>query len=578
MTNFPAWAQQPWFWQLLVVAALAVLAWFSVLRVPQGFERMVERGGRYRRTLAAGTHLVLPLLERAGPPIDIRETALRLRTLKLVTRDEVEVEVSLSCFVQVTDAAKATYEVRDVRAAVEDLVAAQVANHLAACPLGQLVADRERALRELLERLDRATDVWGIKVTRLDISDVKPPQALLQAILDETRAEHEQRTRLLEAEGARALALAEVRKANELAAAQLQHEQAQAVATEEAALALSRVRQQAAEQQALAEIDAADLATRTAREAARRAAAEAEAEADAAILAARQASTRELELLRMRSDEAQAQAALALADRGAEEARAWRETLDAAQRAREEAQLQQRLAQQQAVHEAELARIVDERTRREAQHAHSVAEETAAAAHRAELAAAVQAAELAARRVRDAEVQSQLEHAADAASVALQHEAAQARIAAETAENATRIAAAAAENEARLAAAVRAAELVHAEAREQARARQVAAEADATSVQLLSNALQGVNAHTLAYLAARENAQALRSLAGGGSAGGGSAGGGSAGGGSAGGGSGLGPAAAGAAASLVTGTHSLLTAFGAVLPDRVGGEEGAGAS
>jgi regulator of protease activity HflC (stomatin/prohibitin superfamily) len=534
MTNLPAWAQQPWLWQLLALAALVALARVSLVRVPQGFERMVERGGRYRRSLTAGTHFVLPLLDQVRPPIDIRETALRVRTLKVVTRDEVEVEVSLSCFVQVTDAAKASYEVRDAHAAVEDLVAAQVANHLAACPLGQLVADRERALRELPERLDRATDVWGIKVTRLDVSDVKPPQPLLQAILEETRAEHEQRARLLEAEGARALAVEEVRKANELAEAQLRHEQEQALATEEAALALSRVRQQAAEQQALADIDAADLAARTAREAARRAADDADAEAASAVLAARQASERELELARVRSEEARERAALALAERAAEEARAWRETLDGAQRAREEAQLQQRLAQQQAAHEAELARIAEERLREEARHQRALATEAAEAAHREALAAAAQAAEREARRVQDAQAQAQLEHDAAEAARALRHAAEQARIATE-----------AAEQQARLAANLRAAELVHAEAVELARARQVAAEADAASVQLLSNSLQGVNAHTLAYLAARENAQALRSL----------------------GGAGLGPAAAGAAASLVSGSHSLQVSLGSGLAE-----------
>ena len=171
-----------WVWQLAIVLIGAVLFWLSIRRVPQGNECVVERTGRYRRTLNAGTHFLLPLLDHAGPLIDIRETPLNMRTLKVVTRDEIEVEIALLCFVQITDAARATYEVRDVRTAVEELVGAQVANHLAACPLGQLVADRERALLELPDRLDRATDVWGIKVTRLDIKDVRPPAALLQAI------------------------------------------------------------------------------------------------------------------------------------------------------------------------------------------------------------------------------------------------------------------------------------------------------------------------------------------------------------------------------------------------------------
>ena len=255
-----------WVWPLALVLAVAVLFWLAIRRVPQGNECVVERAGRYRRTLSSGTHFLLPLLDHAGPLIDIRETPLSMRTLKLVTRDEIEVEIALLCFVQITDAARATYEVRDVRTAVEELVAVQVANHLAACPLGQLVTDRERALRELPDRLDRATDVWGIKVTRLDIKDVRPPAQLLQAILDETRHEHEQRSRLLEAQGTHNLELEELQRAHQMQLLKTQQEQELAVATENAAMALALSQRAAAAEAARLEREQAAEAARLERE------------------------------------------------------------------------------------------------------------------------------------------------------------------------------------------------------------------------------------------------------------------------------------------------------------------------
>ena len=505
-----------WVWPLAVVLAVAVLFWLAIRRVPQGNECVVERAGRYRRTLSSGTHFLLPLLDHAGPLIDIRETPLSMRTLKLVTRDEIEVEIALLCFVQITDAARATYEVRDVRTAVEELVAVQVANHLAACPLGQLVTDRERALRELPDRLDRATDVWGIKVTRLDIKDVRPPAQLLQAILDETRHEHEQRTRLLEAQGTRNLELEELQRAHQMQLLKTQQEQELAVATENAAMALALSQRATAAEAARLEsekaAEAARLESEKAAEAARlvaettEQAARVQLDAEARsqllaqesaalqLLAARNKAEIDAELARIAADDARTRDAIAQAEQAARAALAWRESMDLAQRQREEAAQQHRRIEQEAAHAHELARMASERAAQEARAQHASDMERADAARATELAAIEHEKTMAVRR-HDAERE---------------------------------------QSERELVARVRVAELVATEAAQLARARELAAEADARSVRLLSASLQGVNAASLSYLAAREQSDALRSL----------------------GSSTLSSAAAGAAASLVANVNA----------------------
>ena len=494
-----------WVWPLALVLAVAVLFWLAIRRVPQGNECVVERAGRYRRTLSSGTHFLLPLLDHAGPLIDIRETPLSMRTLKVVTRDEIEVEIALLCFVQITDAARATYEVRDVRTAVEELVAVQVANHLAACPLGQLVTDRERALRELPDRLDRATDVWGIKVTRLDIKDVRPPAQLLQAILDETRHEHEQRSRLLEAQGTRSLELEELQRAHQMQLLKTQQEQELAVATENAAMALALSQRATAAEAARLEreeaAEAARLVAETTEQAARvqldaeaRSQLLAQESAALQLLAARNKAEIDAELARIAADDARTRDAIAQAEQAARAALAWRESMDLAQRQREEASQQHRRIEQEAAHAHELARMASERAAQEARAQHASDMERADAARATELAAIEHEQTMAVQR-HDAERE---------------------------------------QSERELVARVRVAELVATEAAQLARARELAAEADARSVRLLSASLQGVNAATLSYLAAREQSDALRSL----------------------GSSTLSSAAAGAAASLVANVNA----------------------
>ncbi len=514
---------------MAVVLALAVLLWLSIRRVPQGNECVVERAGRYRRTLNAGTHFLMPLLDRTGPLIDIRETPLNMRTLKVVTRDEIEVEVALLCFVQITDAARATYEVRDVRTAVEELVGVQVANHLAACPLGQLVADRERALLELPDRLDRATDVWGIKVTRLDIKDVRPPAQLLQAILDETRHEHEQRTRLLEAQAARNLELEELQRAHQVQLQKTQQEHEQTQAAENAAMALALTQQAAAAQAARLESETAAQAARLESETAAQAVRmQLDAEARSQLLAqesaalqlaaARNKAELDAELARIASEEARAREVIAQAEQTARTALEWRQSIDLAQRQREETAQQHRRIEQEAAHAHELARMAGERAAHEVRLQHALELERASAERAAELAAIAHEEFLTADRLRAERTRQ--EHAFAAAQDALEQT--------RTLEVA-RIDVEREKNERQLAARVRIAELAATEAAQLARAREVAAEADARSVQLLSASLQGVNAATLSYLAAREQSDALRSL----------------------GSSSLNSAAAGAAASLV---------------------------
>lgn len=487
MDNFPLWA-----WWLAAFGVVIGLWLRARKQVPQGFECVVERSGKYDRTLTAGSHIVWPLLERAGPLVDIREKQLKVRKIGFVSRDEIEVEVALSCYLQVIDTAKSSYEVKDVQAAVENQVVTHVANHLAACPLGQLLTDRERALRELPERLDRATDPWGVKVTRLQLEDVRPTEALLQAILEEKRVEHEQRALLVAEQGERAVAMERASK-----------EQEAQLAAHEQALAIAQANERAAEQAHAAALRAAQLAAEEAREAQQRQAEAQRLAADAALQAEREQREREIAAARLRSEAARAEAELARTERDLAAAVAWQETLDRLQREREEAAQHQRRSEQETAHAAELARLQGRAELDAVAQRAALLEQEADAAHRASLAAAARATELEQQRL-----------AADAEIARLARQAQLDAIDNERVVELARIATERERDEAVAAAKLRIAELAHAEAREYAAAREAQARADANAVRSLTEALRGVDAATLGYLGAREQADAMRSLAG----------------------------------------------------------------
>jgi regulator of protease activity HflC (stomatin/prohibitin superfamily) len=187
---------------LVVVAALAlaVLA-MSVKIVPQARAGIVERLGRYQRTLDAGLALVIPFIDRVKPLIDLREQVVSFDPQPVITEDNLVVHIDTVIYFQVTDAKAATYEIADYIAAIEQLTTTTLRNVIGGMTLEQTLTSRDEINAQLRGVLDDATGKWGIRVNRVELKSVEPPPTIREAMEKQMRAERDRRAAILTAEG-----------------------------------------------------------------------------------------------------------------------------------------------------------------------------------------------------------------------------------------------------------------------------------------------------------------------------------------------------------------------------------------
>ncbi|MCC5872400.1 MAG: SPFH/Band 7/PHB domain protein [Gammaproteobacteria bacterium] len=185
----------------LLLLLLILLA--SMRRVPEGFAYTVERFGRYVRTLEPGLRWVLPVAERIGARQDLRERRTNVVLADLLTRDRISIEADMTCFFQVVDPARASYEVEQLDDGLTALLGVTLRNQAAAHDLDTLLAARSRLGAELLAACESTAESWGVHLTRVELDALKLPEALLKAVAAERSTELERRTVVLAAEGER---------------------------------------------------------------------------------------------------------------------------------------------------------------------------------------------------------------------------------------------------------------------------------------------------------------------------------------------------------------------------------------
>jgi regulator of protease activity HflC (stomatin/prohibitin superfamily) len=196
---------------IVLVVLIVGLAVFAVVRavqiVPQAKAGIVERFGRYHRTLYAGLNLVMPFIDRLRPLIDLREQVVSFPPQPVITKDNLVVSIDTVIYFQVTDPKAATYEIANYVAAVEQLTVTTLRNVVGGMDLDTTLTSRDKINGELRRELDEATDKWGLRVSRVELKAIEPPSSIQDSMEKQMRADRDKRAAILSAEGAKQSAI-----------------------------------------------------------------------------------------------------------------------------------------------------------------------------------------------------------------------------------------------------------------------------------------------------------------------------------------------------------------------------------
>ncbi len=185
----------------VVVLFLLVVAARTIRVIPQARAGVVERLGRYSRTLEPGLTIVTPFIDRVKPLVDLREQVVNFAPQSVITEDNVVVAIETVLYFTITDPRSATYEVANPLQAIEQLTVTTLRNVIGGLTLEDTLTARESVNTQLRVVLDEATGKWGIRINRVEIKSVDPPQDIRAAMEKQMRAERDRRAAILTAEG-----------------------------------------------------------------------------------------------------------------------------------------------------------------------------------------------------------------------------------------------------------------------------------------------------------------------------------------------------------------------------------------
>src|SRR6478735_4373437 len=179
---------------LAVVVLLVLITLARTIRiVPQARAGIVERLGRYARTLDAGLTIIVPFVDRLKPLIDLREQVVSFPPQPVITEDNLVVQIDTVIYFQVTDAKGVTYEVANPLQAIEQLTVTTLRNVIGGMTLEQTLTSRDTVNGQLRAVLDEATGKWGIRVNRVELKSVDPPASIKDSMEKQMRAERDRR-------------------------------------------------------------------------------------------------------------------------------------------------------------------------------------------------------------------------------------------------------------------------------------------------------------------------------------------------------------------------------------------------
>jgi len=194
----------PWVVVLIVLLVLALIIFFKTIRiVPQKQAFIIERLGKYSNTLEAGFHILTPFIDRVAYRHTLKEQAVDVQPQSCITKDNIAVEVDGILYMQVVDPKKASYGINNYQFASAQLAQTTMRSVMGKLELDKTFEERETINSAIVDAVDKASDPWGVKVTRYEVKNILPPQSIKDAMEKQMRAEREKRATIAESEGDR---------------------------------------------------------------------------------------------------------------------------------------------------------------------------------------------------------------------------------------------------------------------------------------------------------------------------------------------------------------------------------------